>query len=125
MALSSLELNILIGLAEGRTLAQIGASQYVSQPTLSKLLRGLQSRSGVELVERRARRLVLTHTGEELARAAAIAVEHARDVDYLLERMGSGETGQVTIAATSTPANYALPRIVAEFMRQFPAIGVE
>src|SRR5690348_14187462 len=115
MALSSLELNLLTGLAEGRTLAQIGAAQYVSQPTLSKLLRGLQGRSGVELVERRARRLVLTRAGEELARAAAVAVEHARDVDSLLERLHSGQSGEVRITATSTPANYVLPPILAEF----------
>lgn len=125
MALSSLELNVLTGLAEGRTLAQIGAAQYVSQPTLSKLLRGLQSRSGVDLVERRARRLVLTRAGEELAKAAAVAVEHVRDVDSLLERMHSGQAGQISIAATSTPANYVLPDILAQFLKESPEIGVE
>jgi len=118
------EFAVLAGLARGETLTQIADGLGFTQPGLTKLLRSLERKAGLPLVERRGRRLALTAAGEHLEGLGRplLALETAAEQGMADFRAGRG--GRVAVAATSTPGNYLLPAVVGAFLRDHPAANV-
>ncbi|HZU05089.1 MAG TPA: LysR family transcriptional regulator [Chloroflexota bacterium] len=121
MPLSLVQLEILCGLAQGKTLAQIGEELYLTQPSISKLLHAAEREAGVPLVERRGRRLHLTPAGAEVARTGQRIEIQLQELSRLLQEMRAGITGTLRLLATNTPGNYVLPALIGEFLRDWPA----
>jgi LysR family transcriptional regulator, low CO2-responsive transcriptional regulator len=119
------ELQILVGLAEGHTQAEIGAHLHLDQPTISKLLRAAERKVGLPLAEQRGRRLRLTPVGAEVAHGAAAVIAQLRGLEHLVASLQSGSSGPVQIVATSTPGAYVLPPVIGEFQRAFPKARVD
>jgi len=118
------EFAVLAGLARGETLAQIAAGLGFTQPGLTKLLRGLERKAGLRLVERRGRRLALTAAGEHLAGLGRPLLALEAAAEQGMADFRAGRSGRVAVAATSTPGNYLLPAVVGAFLRDHPAASV-
>ncbi len=101
-----------------------GAAQElcISQPAVSSHLKALEARYKEALFERTPRGMLLTPAG------AAVA-EHASRIFALLEEMEAvvnatrGEVkGIVTMAASSTPGAYLVPRLLRRFQDRYPDV---
>ena len=125
MSFTIVELQVLLGLAEGKTQAEIGATLHLDQPAISKTLRAAQSKAGLPLIQRQGRRLRLTSAGATLARAAEPVITQLHQVDQVAESLRAGDAGAVHLVATITPAGYVLPSIIGEFIRRHPATRVD
>lgn len=97
---------------------------YVSQPSLSRSIRELERRLGVELFARTSREVRLTEAGrilhERLPRPLG-------DLDALLTyigRVGRGEVGHLGIAFLPSATNRLLPAIVRAFRSSFPSVSL-
>src|ERR1700686_1669426 len=64
------DLRYLVAVADTRHFGRAAAKCFVSQPTLSAQLRKLELYLGVQLIERRPRRVTLTAAGEEITQRA-------------------------------------------------------
>lgn len=115
MPFSIVELQVLAGLSDGRTLSEIAQQLHFSQPAMSKVLRAAEGHSSMALVEHRGRRVQLTSAGMEIGRTARVVLAQLRGLDQLVEDLQQGKKGTLRIAATMTPANYVLPAAIAEF----------
>jgi DNA-binding transcriptional LysR family regulator len=116
------ELQLLTGLSEGKTLSEIARELHFSQPALSKALRAAEARLDLPLAEHRGRRLQLTAAGVELGRMARVALAQLRGLDGLVAELQSGKKGTLRIAATMTPADYVVPAALSVFRAQFPNV---
>lgn len=116
---------MLSGLAQGKLLSEIASELSLGQPAISKALSGVRSRLGVDIVERRGKRLFLTPNGSQLAAAAQRALEQVDAVETLADDMRQGRRGDLRILATHTPGAYVLPPVVAHFLKMHPAVNVE
>jgi DNA-binding transcriptional LysR family regulator len=92
----------------------------ISQPAVSSHLKTLQARYREMLLERTPRGMLLTPAG-------AVVAEHANRVFALLEDTATaveatrGEVkGNVTLAASSTPGAYLVPRLLRRFQDHYP-----
>lgn len=119
------ELQVLVGVLRGRTLAEIGEELVLSHPSVSKTLRTAERKAGVRLVERRGRRLQLTGDGERLAVAAEEALAKLREMDGLLAGVRSGETGSLRVIATTTVCNYVLPPVLRELLASSQELDIQ
>jgi DNA-binding transcriptional LysR family regulator len=94
----------------------------ISQPAVSRQIAELERDLGVELIERRSRRL--TAAGEFVAshvlRAEAILAQAATGVAALREPA----SGSLAICASGTPGTYVLPKVIAEFHQRHPGIRI-
>jgi DNA-binding transcriptional LysR family regulator len=124
MSLSLVELHILHGLAEGKTLLRIGQELHVSQPAVSKLLRAAERRVGLTLVEQQGRRLVLTPAGAECAGVATLVLAQLQALDHTMDTLRAGRAGPVHVLSASTPGNYVLPSLISQFLRQAPGADI-
>jgi DNA-binding transcriptional LysR family regulator len=125
MSFSIVELQVLLGLAEGKTQAEIGAALHLDQPAISKTLRAAQSKAGLPLIQRQGRRLRLTSAGATLARAAEPVITQLHHVDQVAESLRVGDAGAVHLVATITSAGYVLPAVIGEFIRRCPTVRVD
>jgi LysR family cys regulon transcriptional activator len=108
---------------QGFNLTEVAAALFTSQSGVSKHIKDLEDELGVELFQRRGKRLLgLTEPGKELAIIVDRMLLDARNIKRLAEQFSGAEAGRLTIATTHTQARYALPQIVARFKAAFPKV---
>ncbi len=104
-------------------LTEVAAALFTSQSGVSKHIKDLEDELGVELFQRRGKRLLgLTEPGKELAVVAGRMLQDARNIKRLAQQFAGADQGQLTIATTHTQARYALPQVVARFKAAFPKV---
>jgi DNA-binding transcriptional LysR family regulator len=125
MPLSPTDLQILVALKNGQTLAEIGEDMYLTQSAVSRALRLAEQKAGTQLLERYGRRLRLTPAGIQIAEQAQMVLAQLSQIDRLLEDMQSGKGGRLRLISSTAPGNYVVPMAVGEFLRQQPGAEVE
>ncbi len=119
------ELEALKAVAETGSFTRAANHLGMSQPGLSRQIQRLERELGTRLLERRGSGAVLTDAGRE---SMNFAIRTISDFDALVSRFGpdpSALTGIIRIVASTTPAEYLIPSLVAEFTRDHTAISVE
>ena len=119
------DLRYLVAVADTRHFGRAAAKCFVSQPTLSAQLRKLEQYLGVQLIERRPRRVTLTEAGEEIAQRARSMLESARG-----DRRPAALTrrdplaGQLKLALLPTIGPYLLPRVALKMRKALPRLDL-
>jgi len=110
--------------ADTGNISRAASLLHLSQPAVSGQLRLLQDWFGEPLYRRSGHGVALTAAGERLA-------EHARQLRQVYNQAHAAreawsglETGTLRLGASTTPASYLLPALVADFHRRFPAVGL-
>ena len=95
---------------------------YLTQPAVSLQIKALEEDLGVQLFDRTGSRIALTPAGKML-------LHYAEQVSALLTRAEqevstlSGEhAGHLALGASTTIAQYVLPRLLSEFRREYPRV---
>lgn len=119
------ELRTFVVLAACPSFTQAARDLGLSQPAVSRHVQRLEAEFGAQLIERRRGPVTLTRSGH-LFRAFAEEVLEGRR--RLIEVCGEGPAplkGDLRIAASSTPGEFLVPRLVAEFKAVNPAVVPE
>src|SRR6201986_682365 len=98
---------------------------YVTQPAVTQQIKALEEELGSRLFDRSGGKVRLTAAGEVLLRHAG---EAEATLSRAIEEIGSleGEVrGALRVAASTTIAQYVLPRLQAEFARQHQGVRLE
>lgn len=98
-------------------------SLFTSQPGISKQIRLLESELGIEIFKRNGKQFAsLTPGGEQIIAVAGEILARVRDIRQIADEHLDQESGVLSIATTHTQARYALPAVIQQFMRRYPAI---
>lgn len=119
------ELEALKAVAETGSFTRAAIHLGMSQPGLSRQIQRLERELGTRLLERRGTGAILTDAGRE---SMNFAIRTISDFDALVSRFGpdpSALTGVIRIVASTTPAEYLVPGLVAEFTDDHTGISVE
>ncbi|HEU0221099.1 MAG TPA: CysB family HTH-type transcriptional regulator [Paracoccaceae bacterium] len=104
-------------------LTEVAAALFTAQSGVSKHIRDLEDELGIEIFERRGKRLLgLTEPGRELAAIVERMLLDAENIRRLADQYRRQDEGELTIAATHTQARYALPPVIARFIRAYPRV---
>ena len=96
---------------------------HLSQPSVSLLIRALESELDTTLFERRGPRIRLSAEGRILLELAEPLVEGMDSLaERFAEKRGNLTSGQIDIAAGESSTLYLLPPIVHEFATLYPEI---
>jgi DNA-binding transcriptional LysR family regulator len=110
------ELQVLVGLQSGKTLAEIGEELLLSHPSVSKTLRAAEHKAGLKLTEHHGRRLRLTVDGVRLAAAAHETLLKLHELDSMLASIKTGEGGALRILASNGVSSYVLPPVIGQLL---------
>lgn len=111
--------------AEHGNISQAAKALHLSQPAVSGQLQALQQSFGEALYQRQGRGIALTPAGQRLlacAQRLRTAMQEAlneRDTHQSLTQ------GLLRIGASTTPASYLLPELVAQFKQQHTNVNIQ
>src|ERR1700689_421847 len=116
------DLRYLVAVADTRHFGRAAAKCFVSQPTLSSQLRKLEQYLGVQLIERRPRRVTLTEAGEEVALRARSMLQTGEAIVTLAQTRRDPLAGQLRLALLPTIGPYLLPQIALKLRKALPRL---
>ena len=122
MELKLKDLRYLVAVADERHFGRAAAKCFVSQPTLSAQLRKLEESLGVQLIERRPRRVALTQAGAEIAQRARSMLETADAILTVAQTRRDPLAGQLRLALLPTIGPYLLPQIALKLRKALPRL---
>jgi len=110
--------------ADAGNISRAAGLLHLSQPAVSGQLRMLQDWFGEPLYRRQGHGIVLTAAGERLAEQARQLRQIYLRAQAVRESWRGLEAGSLRLGASTTPASYLLPGLVARFHRDFPAVAL-
>ncbi len=111
-----------LAVAHHGSLSRAADALNISQPGLTKSIRGLEGRLGVPLFVRRARGVDLTAYGEALLDHARAVDMQLRDARAEIQAMANGGAGLVVIGAGPSWLTRHLPRAVLNLVDKRPGL---
>jgi DNA-binding transcriptional LysR family regulator len=104
--------------------SRAGEELRVSQPYISAQIAGLETKLGIELFRRVGRRAYVTEAGRLLHTHAIRILNELADAERALVEVRAVVAGPLSIASTSTPASYLIPRCLERFLGDHPHVSV-
>lgn len=104
-------------------LTEVAGALFTSQSGVSKHILDLEHELGIELFQRKGKRLTgLTDPGKELIGIVERMLIDAKNIKRVAEQFANRDEGSLTIATTHTQARYALPPVVRRFKQAYPKV---
>jgi DNA-binding transcriptional LysR family regulator len=97
----------------------------VSAPAISKALRTLEARLGMQLFDRVGRGVRPTRFGLEFAATAARIIEMSSGLERRARRISQGATGEVSLGAGAMALEAFVPDAISQLLLTAPDIRVE
>lgn len=115
-------LRVFLTVAEHEHITRASEELILSQPAVTKIIQRLEQETGLELIERHGRRIVLTQAGKMLHGYARRLFALEREMEEALAILQDVEVGEITLAANTTTGIYFLPPVVAQFRARYPQV---
>lgn len=99
---------------------------YISQPAVSKQIKGLENEIGIPLFARKGNRIDLTSSGTKLynylQKAKVIQRQIQSDIDIIKNQWTA--KGELKIGASTTISLYVMPKVLSVFRKRFPQVKI-
>jgi DNA-binding transcriptional LysR family regulator len=116
------QLRYFMAVAEHLHFGRAAAALHISQPPLSRAIRGLEERLGVALFLRNRRRVELTPAGARLLDEARRTVGQLERAVLELRGMAAGEVGRLRIGFVSLADYGVLPQLLKAYKAARPSV---
>ncbi|WLE59495.1 LysR family transcriptional regulator [Burkholderia plantarii] len=111
--------------AELLNISRAAEALHLSQPAVSGQLRQLQDEFGEPLYLRDGRGVRLTPVGEQLVPLATRLRDTFAQARAYRDAVRGVERGTLRVGASTTPASYLLPYLIAEFRPLAPGVAIQ
>ena len=122
--MENFRLKVFRTVAEKLNFREAAEALLLTQPAVTLQVKALEEELSIRLFDRTGNRIVLTEAGRRLLKhanqLAALAQEAERDIAALR----GVEFGELHIGASTTIAQYFLPRLIGEFGKLNPRVSV-
>ncbi|MCL7749945.1 LysR family transcriptional regulator [Halalkalibacter alkaliphilus] len=119
------DLRYFIEVVNYGSFTKAAANTYISQPTLSKSLKKLESELKVELFERSTRKLKLTDAGEIVYKQGVKILGATNELTTLLDDLINLPTGTIKIGIPPLIGTLFFPAIAKNFGKAYPDVTLE
>ena len=114
------QLEAFVKVTEGRSFSKAAKELFLTQPTISAHIASLEKELNTRLFVRNTKEVSLSEDGTVLYEYAKQMVELERKIEYAFLHEEQDAPQCITIAASTIPAQYLLPRILARFSERYP-----
>ncbi|MBJ6761888.1 LysR family transcriptional regulator [Myxococcaceae bacterium JPH2] len=118
------QLEAFLAVVEEEGITAAAKRLHLSQPTLSRQLRGLEKSLGAQLVVRTARGVALTEAGRRYLTFARQAVDNLRAGAAAVAEVTERPQGTVALGVMASVTAQVAPAMVAAFHARFPHVVV-
>ena len=119
------QLQYVLAIAREGTILQAAKALYISQPSLTKFLQGLEKEIGVPLFYRAGKRYRLTYAGERYVSTARRIMDLKTQLDRELLGIIRKDVGVLRVGFPLVRGSYILPYVLPRFHKSYPNIRVQ
>lgn len=115
---------VFLAAAETGSFSKAGHRLQMSQPAVSMQIRSLEKQLDVELFHRAGRHICLTEVGQALVPMARDLVNLSTSIHDVVASLENQVIGMLKLGCSTTAGKYVLPRMIAQFLEDHPAVQV-
>jgi DNA-binding transcriptional LysR family regulator len=119
------ELNAFVAVAERANFARAAAHLGINASTISQIIRALEDRLGMRLLNRTTRSVALTEAGEKLLERIRPALTELGAAVEDLNELRDTPTGTLRLNVSSIAAEVVLAPVMKSFLSAYPAISLD
>jgi len=116
------QLEYIVALDTHRHFSKAAAHCFVTQATLSMMIKRLEEELETVLFDRSKQPVVPTEAGRALIEQARSVLKEAEQLKQLSKEMKTGVQGELRIGIIPTLAPYLLPLFLPVFLEKYPAV---
>lgn len=114
------QLEAYVEVADSRSFSKAAKKLYLTQPTVSAHIATLEKELNVRLFVRSTKDVNLSEDGKKLYKYARQMIEIGKYIEQMYKEDESSQNKCIKIAASTIPAQYLLPEILADFAEKYP-----
>ena len=118
------QLEYIIAVDQYRHFARAAEKTFVTQPTLSMMIKKLEEELDIVIFDRNKHPVTPTREGEEVIRRARAMVAEANSLKAYSKELKGEITGELRLAIIPTLAPYLLPLFVKAFTTKYPDLNL-
>lgn len=119
------QLEYIIAVERERHFARAAEKCFVTQATLSMMIKKLEEELGVRIFDRSKQPVTVTHDGEEIITRGKKILGETYMLREFVREMKSEVSGEVRIGIIPTLAPYLLPMFLRTFAMKFPHLNIK
>jgi DNA-binding transcriptional LysR family regulator len=108
--------------AEELSFTRAAERLFLTQPAVTMQIKNLEEDLGLRLFDRTGQKIALTAAGRMLNGYARRIADLCAEAEQKLAALKGETRGQLALGASTTIAQYLLPRLAGDFLNAFPAI---
>ena len=116
------QLEVFVQVARLKSFSKAADALYLTQPTISAHISALEGELGSKLVVRSTKEIQLTATGNILYGYANQILGLCERAEQEVKTASSDIQGALSIAASTVPSQYLLPRILPHLRKRYPKV---
>ena len=112
-------------IAECGSITAAAKKLFVSQPSLSQMLRQLEQETGLPIFDRSTSPMRLTYAGEKYLHAAERILAANAELDSQLREIRHEHAGRLRLGISVTRAMQVMPLVMPIFQQQYPNVSLQ
>ncbi|MFT8364157.1 MAG: LysR family transcriptional regulator [Sporolactobacillus sp.] len=117
-------LHYFLEVARCKSFTKAARELYVSQPTISKMVRGIEDELGMILLDRSAKEMELTDAGQIVYQQAEQIVSSFDHLSNALEKLKATGHGKLMLGLPPMVGVYFFSELIRDFKRKYPNIDL-
>ncbi len=118
------QLEYVLAVDNYRQFALAAEKSFVTQPTLSMMLKKLEDELGIKIFDRSKQPVVPTREGAEVIRRARKVLAEAQHLQQFARELKGELTGELHLGIIPTLAPYLLPLFLKSFTQKHPGLKI-
>ncbi len=118
------QLRTFVAVVDHGSFSEAARALGISQPAVTMQVQALEADIAATLLDRGYRKVALTEAGQALLPHARKVLAEIDDARGAIDMVSSTVSGRLTVAASTTPGQYLLPRLLGGFLKTYPEVGV-
>lgn len=116
------QLKVFLRVAQHKSFSKAAEDLYLTQPTISSHIMGLENELGTRLFDRGGKDVELTPAGVILYKRAIKIIEDKENTLLEIKQYLGSIEGELYLCASSIPATYILPNLIKQFNMHYPKV---
>ena len=112
-------------IAECGSITAASKKLYVSQPSLSQMLRHIEEKMGVELFDRSTTPFRTTYAGEKYLHTAQLILNAQERLESEIREIRQENSGRLRLGISVSRGMQVLPLVIPKFAAQYPNVKLE
>ncbi len=113
---------VFLAVSENLSFSKAADELFISQPAVTKHIKELERKLNSTLFERKGNKIYLTKAGKMTYGYFKKIMQQYEELEFELGRMNDTFKGTLRIGASSTIAQYLIPKVIAAFHKRYPEV---